>query len=68
MAGRKDTRLSCVGIQGHQQTGRDRYVENDEFKAVWEKGHYTLQDAMDLALLTGQRPADIRDGAPHLKQ
>jgi len=38
---------------------------------VWEKGDYTPQDAMDPALLTGQRPADvlkltradIRDGA-----
>ena len=51
-------------------------MEDDEFRAVGEKGHYTLQDAMDLALLTGQRPADvlkltradIRDGALHLKQ
>ena len=51
-------------------------MEDDEFRAVWEKGHYTLKDAMDLALLTGQRPADvlkltradIRDGALPLNQ
>lgn len=27
--------------------------------AVWSKAHYTVQDAMDLAHLTGQRPADL---------
>ncbi|WP_374264570.1 tyrosine-type recombinase/integrase [Zoogloea sp.] len=74
--GYTDAQNPCAGIKGHKETGRDRYVEDDEFRAVWEKGHYTLQDAMDLALLTGQRPADvlkltradIRDGALHLKQ
>ncbi len=38
---------------------------------MWAKADPTLQDAMDIALLTGQRPADvlkimrvdIRDGA-----
>lgn len=51
--------------------GRDRYVSDAEFQAVWEKADQTLRDAMDLALLTGQRPADVlkikredlRDGA-----
>ncbi len=74
--GYTDAPNPCAGIKGHKETGRDRYVEDDEFRAVWEKGHYTLQDAMDLALLTAQRPADvlkltradIRDGALHLKQ
>ena len=44
------------------------YAEFDQVKA---QGHFTVVDAMDLALLTGQRPADvlklkrtdIRDGA-----
>lgn len=66
----------CTGVKGHKETGRDRYVEDEEFEAVRAKGHYTLQDAMDLALLTGQRPADvlkltradIRDGSLHVKQ
>lgn len=74
--GYTDAPNPCAGIKGHKETGRDRYVEDNEFRAVWEKGHYTLQDAMDLALLTGQRPADvlkltradIRDSALHLKQ
>ncbi|MBP7393653.1 MAG: hypothetical protein KA945_07430 [Zoogloea sp.] len=74
--GYTDAPNPCAGIKGHKETGRDRYIEDDEFKAVWEKRHYTLQNAMDLALLTGQRPADvlkltradIRDSALHLKQ
>lgn len=66
----------CAGIKGHKETGRDRYVEHEEFSAVWDKAHYTVQDAMDLALLTGQRPADLlkinrsdlRDGELYLVQ
>ena len=46
-------------------------MTNDEFDKVKEHAHFTVVDAMDLALLTGQRPADvlklkrtdIRDGA-----
>ena len=49
----------CAGVRGHKETGRDRYVEHDEFLAVWKAAHYTVQDAMDLAYLTGQRPADL---------
>jgi integrase len=66
----------CAGVRGHRETGRDRYVEDDEFMAVWHVAHYTVQDALDLALLTGQRPADllkfnredIKDGSLCLKQ
>lgn len=38
---------------------RDRYVTDAEFDAVHARGDAILQDAMDLALLTGQRPGDI---------
>ncbi|MDZ4201462.1 MAG: tyrosine-type recombinase/integrase [Gallionella sp.] len=66
----------CAGVRGHRETGRDRYVEHDEFQAVWKAAHYTVQDAMDLAYRTGQRPADllkfnrndIRDGFLCLSQ
>lgn len=46
--------------------------DNNEFQAVWDKADQTLRDAMDLALSTGQPPADVlkinkredlRDGA-----
>ena len=38
---------------------RDRYVSDEEYLLVWTCAHPTVQDAMDLALLTGQRPADV---------
>lgn len=57
--GYTDAPNPCAGIRGYRETGRDRYIEHSEFSAVWEKAHYTVQDAMDLAYLTGQRPADL---------
>lgn len=61
----------CAGVKGHRETGRDRYVTDAEYLAIWNAADAALRDAMDLALLTGQRPADvlkmdradIRDGA-----
>ena len=68
--------LSCPhnevkGVKGFKETGRSRYVTDEEFERVKICAHYTVVDAMDIALLTGQRPADvlkirradIRDGA-----
>ncbi|MDR7269664.1 integrase [Pelomonas saccharophila] len=46
-------------MKGCKEAGRDRYISDDEFQAVWEKADQTTRDAMDLALLTGQRPAEI---------
>jgi integrase len=57
--GYTDAPNPCAGIKGHKETGRDRYVEDDEFLAVWSKADCPVQDAMDLAHLTGQRPADL---------
>lgn len=61
----------CQVVQGFKETGRSRYVTDEEFKRVRAHAHCTVVDAMDIALLTGQRPADvlkikrtdIRDGA-----
>ena len=39
--------------------GRSRYVTDAEFDQVKAHAHFTVIDAMDLALLTGQRPADV---------
>lgn len=47
------------GVKGYTETGRDRYVEDSEFRSVWQKADMPTQDAMELAYLTGQRPADI---------
>jgi integrase len=61
----------CSGVKGNREVGRDRYVDDGEFRAVWDHADEPTRDAMDLAYLTGQRPADIlklkrtdlRDGA-----
>lgn len=50
----------CAGIKGHKESGRDIYVEDAVYNAVWEAAEERLQDALDLAYLTGQRPADVR--------
>ena len=69
--GYTDAPNPCQGVKGFTEAGRDRYVTDSEFNAVREAAHPSVRDAMDLALLTGQRPADvpkiqradIRDGA-----
>lgn len=66
----------CAGVKGYKETGRDIYVEDDMFQAVYAQGDQTLRDAMDLAYLTGQRVADtramdqrqVRDGYLHVTQ
>ncbi|GCL66367.1 tyrosine-type recombinase/integrase [Pseudaquabacterium pictum] len=57
--GYTDAPNPCQGVKGFTEAGRDRYVTDDEFKAVREQADPTVRDAMDLALLTGQRPADV---------
>lgn len=49
----------CAGVKGHKTEGRDRYVTDGEFQAMWEAADAPLRDALDLALLTGQRPSDV---------
>lgn len=66
----------CQGVKGFKEKGRDRYVSDEEFEKVKACAHFTVADAMDMALLTGQRPADvlkmrctdIRDGALWITQ
>lgn len=66
----------CAGIKGNAAPGRDVYVEDDAYRAVWAAAGAPLRDAMDLAYLTGQRPADvlaaderdIRDGTMSVRQ
>lgn len=66
----------CEGVRAKKSKGRDVYVHDDEYRAIWDKARPELRDAMDLAYLTGQRPADvlsftehdIRDGALEVQQ
>jgi integrase len=48
----------CGGIQGYSLKKRTVYISDVVYKAVWASASVPLQDAMDLAYLTGQRPAD----------
>jgi len=57
--GYTDAANPCAGVKGHRETGRDRYIDDAEFRAVWEKAHFTVQDAMELAYCTAQRPSDV---------
>lgn len=66
----------CKPVDGYSEEGRDVFVEDEVFNAVWKAADQPLRDAMDLAHLTGQRPSDVRkmdlrdlrDGVVHVKQ
>ncbi|PTR17460.1 site-specific recombinase XerD [Nitrosospira sp. Nsp2] len=66
----------CKGVKGYKEPGRDVYINDDVFSAVKACASQAVRDAMDLAYLTGQRPADtlkmretdIRDGTLAVKQ
>lgn len=50
----------CTGIKGVKETGRKNvYIEDSMYAAVHAASSAPLQDAMDLAYLTGQRPSDV---------
>lgn len=46
-------------MRKHKEDGRDIYVDDSLYQKVWEKADDPLRQAMDLAYLTGQRPADV---------
>lgn len=66
----------CAGIKGFKEDGRDVYIDNAVFAAVYAAAAPGLCDALDLAYLTGQRPADmlkitranLKDGAIEISQ
>jgi integrase len=66
----------AAGIKGFVEKGRDAYIDDATYAAVWTAAEVPLRDAMDLAYLTGQRPADvlklartdIKDGELFIKQ
>jgi integrase len=66
----------CAGIKGYREDGRDVYIDDAVFQAVYAVAETPLQDALDLAYLIGQRPADVlklaradvKDGALWLEQ
>ncbi|HSH98848.1 MAG: tyrosine-type recombinase/integrase [Methylophilaceae bacterium] len=54
-----DATNPCQGVDGFTEHGRDIYIEDIVYKAVWDEGDIPLREALDLAYLTGQRPADV---------
>jgi len=56
--GYTDAQNPCEGISGHSLDKRTVYVSDALFKIVYKCAGQPLKDAMDLAYLTGQRPAD----------
>lgn len=49
----------CRGVRKNKEKPRDYYAEADVWEAVLAAGSQALQDAMNLAYLSGQRPADV---------
>jgi integrase len=49
----------CRGVKGFSESGRDHYTSRAVFDAVYARATLNLRDAMALAYLTGQRPADV---------
>lgn len=54
-----DRENPCKGITGYTEHGRDIYIEDNILQAVYDEACQPLKDALDLAYLTGQRPADV---------
>lgn len=49
----------CDGVERNRERPDERYITDEEFAAVYSQAPDHVQLAMDLALLTGQRQADI---------
>ena len=49
----------CLGVRKNKEKPRDYYANDEVWAAVYQKAARELKDAMDLAYLTGQRPADV---------
>lgn len=66
----------CSGVTRHEETGRGRYLDDNEFETIYAAGDVVLQDAMEILSSTSQRPGDVikmkrtdlRDGALWSKQ
>lgn len=49
----------CFGVRRNKETPRDYYAGDIVWNAVYDSAVQELKDAMDLAYLSGQRPADV---------
>lgn len=61
--GLTDKANPCFGLRRNKEKVRDYYATATVWDAVYGKAVQELRDAMDLAYLTGQRPADTLKAA-----
>lgn len=54
-----DQQNPVTGVRKNKETPRDFYASPQIWDAVYGQASLELKDAMDLAYLTGQRPADV---------
>ena len=57
--GLTDKANPCFGVRRNKEKPRDYYAGEIVWNAVYSEAAQELKDAMDLAYLTGQRPADV---------
>ncbi|MBW0236618.1 tyrosine-type recombinase/integrase [Pseudomonas sp. D1HM] len=57
--GLTDKANPCFGVRRNKEKPRDYYAGEVVWNAVYSEASQELKDAMDLAYLTGQRPADV---------
>ncbi|MBI6740475.1 phage integrase Arm DNA-binding domain-containing protein [Pseudomonas syringae] len=57
--GLTDRENPCAGVRKNKEKVRDYYANDMVWAAVYGQAPQELKDAMDLAYLTGQRPADV---------
>jgi len=48
-----------IGVRRNREVPREVYVTDEEFRALWLHAAPELQDALDIARLTGQRVGDV---------
>jgi len=61
--GLTDKANPCFGLRRNKEKPRDYYANEAVWNAVYTEAVRELKDAMDLAYLTGQRPADTLKAA-----
>lgn len=49
----------CIGIKRHEEAKRDRYLSDEEFRAIRAAAPPRLQVIIDLLYITGQRIGDV---------
>lgn len=54
-----DKENPCSGVKRNEESGRDVYISDAEYLAVMAHAEPVLHDAMELAYLMAQRPADV---------